>query len=55
MSQKIVFLHCVDMTQDAMRELKDILMVHEEYTFILSNQEIKSVNKEELMRVLTRD
>ena len=50
----IIILQCVDMTQEAMKNLRDTLseIDPKKYTFILSNQQIKSIDKKELIRVL---
>ena len=50
----IIFLHCVDMTKEAMKELRDTLSGIDptKYTFIISDKEIKSIDKEELIKAL---
>lgn len=57
-SQKIIFLHCVDMSPEQIELLSEDLENHldsKKYLFILSEKEIKSIDKEELLRVLKND
>ena len=51
-NKKIVFLNCVDFKREDVKELLKILTKYEDYLFILSDKEIKSVDREELLRVI---
>ena len=56
MSQKVIFLHCPDMTRESMEKLLEELEKIDtgKYLFILSEKEIECVDKDELLRVLQK-
>jgi len=49
---KVVFVHAVDMTRDARKVLADELGKITGYMFIVSDKEIRAVDKDELIKVL---
>ncbi|WP_428323683.1 hypothetical protein [Nitrosopumilus sp.] len=56
MSKKIIFLQAIDMDHEQMKILSQIL--HDrvsEYSFILTDKEIKPVDKDEILRVLQNE
>ena len=55
MSQKVIFLHCPDMTLETVNNLLDELsdkMDSKEYLFIASDKEIRAIDKDELLKAL---
>ncbi len=55
MSKKLVFLTIIDENPERLQELAKImngLKATSDYEFVLSNTEIKSINKDELIKVI---